>query len=153
MAQQQTVLTSDLPVSHRRIVEEFYRYMFEEHDAASGARLYTEDATLIEPPALTPIKGRKAIQEELEGWLRAFPDMNARIENVFGSGDWFAVELRVRGTNTGPLPVGPDSTLPATNKRAEMAVCWLGRVSADGLLAEDHTYFDAASMLEQLGIS
>jgi predicted SnoaL-like aldol condensation-catalyzing enzyme len=142
-----------IPETHRRIVDDFYRALFEQHDAARAAQVYTDDAVLLESGAPGPIQGRKAIEEYIGALLRAFPDFSARIDNVFGTGDWFAAELSVRGTHTGPLEFAPGNVVPATNKRLEMPVCWLGRVSREGLCVEDHTYYDVASMMEQLGLA
>ena len=154
MSRQPTAPLSEVtPDTHRRLVDEFHRAWFEQHDAARAAQIYTEDAVLLESAAPGPIKGRKAIEEYFGALLRAFPDLSAQIDNVFGAGDWFAVELRARGTNTGPLELSPGNTIPATNKRMEMPVCWIGRLSREGLCAEDHTYYDMASMMEQLGLA
>jgi hypothetical protein len=136
---------------YRNVVNGFHQAVFVEHDAKRAVQFYTEDATLWEPlPG--EIKGRKAIQEYLESLLQSFPDISAEIRNVFGSNDWFAAELIVRGTNTGPIDLPTGDTISATGRPVELKVCWLGKVSPDGLCVEDRTYYDNASFIEQLGL-
>jgi hypothetical protein len=125
--------------------------MFVEHDAKRAAQFYTEDATLWEPLA-GEIKGRTAIEEYLASLIQSFPDISAQTVNVFGSDNWFAEELVVRGTNTGPIDLPTGEILPPTGRPVEIKVCFLGRVSTEGLCVEDHTYYDNASFLEQLGL-
>jgi len=43
--------------------------------------------------------------------------------------------------------------VPATNKRCEIGIRWIGKLSPAGLVVEDHTYYDVAGMLEQLGLA
>ena len=59
----------------------------------------------------------------------------------------------MKGTNTGPLEVEPGKTIPPTGKPVELKVCWVGRVSPDGLFTEDRTYDDVASFMQQLGLA
>ena len=134
--------------NHTELVDAFRRAMFVNHDADAVAALYAEDAMLTDPGLDTPLRGREAIAEYHRGFLQAFPDLTAEIRNSFGSGDWFAVELLVRGTHDGPLALGPDQTLEATGKPVTMKVCWIGRIGADAQFVEDHTYYDSRSLLE-----
>jgi len=136
---------------HQKLVEEFRRAMFTDHDPAALGRLYTEDAVLKDAALSEPIRGREAIVAYHASFLRAFPDLSGEALNVFGSGDWFAAEFRVRGTHTGPLELGPDTTIPPTGRSVEVAVCWIGRLSPDGLCREDHSYYDTAPFTSLVG--
>jgi hypothetical protein len=138
---------------HARVVESFQTAFGVQHDARAAARLYAEDATLWDP--LTPgvIRGRKAIEENLASYLRAFPDAGIVVRNVFGAGDWFTAEMTFSGTNSGPLELEPGRTIPPTGKRAETLVCWVVRLTPDGLCAEDRTYYDVFGFLRQLGLA
>lgn len=137
---------------YQKLVEDFHKALFVQHDVRAAAQLYTEDATLWDPMEAGPVKGRTAIEKNLSGYVRAFPDISGEIINVFGSGDRFAAELLLRGSNTGPLELEPGKTAPPTGKRVEMRVCWVGRVAPDGRCSEDHTYYDSASFMQQLGL-
>lgn len=131
--------------NHQKVVDDFRQAMFVDRDPAALARLYSADAVLLDPGADGPIRGNQAIAAYHAAYLRAFPDLTAETVNVFGSGDWFTAEFRVSGTHAGPLEVEPGHALPPTGRKVALDVCWVGRVAADGRLAEDHTYYDSAA--------
>lgn len=128
--------------NYQKVVEDFRNAMFVDHDPAAIARLYTEDAVMMDASQPDLIRGNQAIAEYHGTFLRAFPDLSGEPRNVFGSGEWFAAEFRITGTHTGPLDVGPGQSIPPTGKRIELNACWIGRVAPDGRCAEDHTYYD-----------
>jgi len=84
--------------------------------------------------------GRKGYREFLNNWTTAMPDCKAEIVNVIGGEEWTVVEFIGRGTHTGPL-VGPQGTMPATQKKLDLKCCELLRIK-DGQIAEAHLYFD-----------
>ena len=94
--------------------------------------------------------GRKGYREFLDNWTTAMPDCKVEVVNVAGGDEWTAVEFIGRGTHTGPL-VGPNGTIPATQKKLDLKFCELLRVK-DGQIAEAHLYFDAATLMYQLGV-
>jgi predicted ester cyclase len=130
--------------NHQKLVDDFRRAMFVDHDAAAVGRLYTSDAVLRDVGSPEPIRGRDAIAEYHANFLRAMPDLSAETRNVFGSGEWFAAELRITGTHTGPLQTEAGE-IPPTGRPFSFDACWIGRVSPDGRCAEDHTYYDTAA--------
>lgn len=139
---------------YRQVVEKFQRAMSVQHDARAAVQVYAEDVTAIDftMPAAS-MKGLQAKEAYLATFLRAFPDFSVETRNLFGSGDWFSAEITTRGTHTGPLQLGPGNTIPPTGRRIELPVCWVGRVNADGLCAEERIYYNAASLMEQLGLA
>ena len=137
----------------QQVIEGFREAFFGRHDAEAAAQVYTEDATLWDPTTPETIRGRAAIEANLAAYLTAFPDLDADVTNVISAGEWFVAELTLHGTNTGPLEVEPGVTVPPTGKPVQMKVCWVGRATASGLCAEDRSYYDAASLLAQLGLS
>jgi uncharacterized protein (TIGR02246 family) len=118
-------------------------------DPVAMANLYAEDAVIIEAGEV--IQGRKAIQEHMESMFRAFPDFEIEILTVIPSGNHIAFELALRGTNTGPLTT-PEGEIPPTGKKVEFKVIWIGRISPDGLIEEDRTYYDTVDFMRQLGL-
>ncbi len=135
----------------RAIADRFHEAFGLRHDAKAAAQLYAEDAVLMDPALPEALRGRKAIEEYIGAMLRAFPDLSGENTNIFGTGDYFVWEWVMRGTHTGPL-VGPQGEIPPTGRRAEVRGCSVGRVNAQGLIGEDHIYFDTASMMQQLGL-
>jgi steroid delta-isomerase-like uncharacterized protein len=142
-----------MPFHYRDLVDRFMQVMFVHHDARAAAAMYAQDATLIDPTTPTPIKGRQAIEKNLENYARAFPDISGEVKNLFGSGDWLVAEVATRGTNTGPLEISPGNTIPPTGKLVETRICWIVRVNTQGLIAEDRTYYDLYNLMTQLGLT
>jgi steroid delta-isomerase-like uncharacterized protein len=136
---------------YRAIAERFREAFAVRHDARAVAELFSEDATIWEPMMAEPLKGRKAVEEWYEAMLRAFPDVSGETTNVFGARDYFAWEWVMRGTHTGPL-VGPQGEVPPTGRRAEVRGCEVCRLDAQGLIYEARSYWDSASMMQQLGL-
>lgn len=129
--------------SYQKLVDDFHKAMFVDHDASAIARLYTEDAVLKDASSPEPVRGNEAIGEYHAVFFRAFPDLSAEFLNVFGSGEWFAAEVRFSGTHSGPLEIGPGEVIPPTGRKITADGCWIGRISPDGRCAEDHTYYDS----------
>lgn len=123
---------------------------FESCDAEATANLYEEDADYYLYPDV--IKGRAAIKESMEDWFTAFPDTKWELQNLMSSGDTFVAEGIFKGTHSGPMRT-PDGEIPATGRTVEMPCCFIGRVSENGLIAEDRTYLNQVIMMEQLGLT
>jgi predicted ester cyclase len=128
--------------NHQRLVDDFRKAMFVDHDPEAIARCYSEDAIMTDPNHPTPLRGARAIADYHASFLRAFPDLSGETINVFGSGEWLAAEFRVTGTHTGPLDTGDGHPLPPTGQRIDLRVCWIGRMTPDGRCSEDRSYFD-----------
>lgn len=118
-------------------------------DPVAMANLYAEDAVVIEPGEV--LRGREAIQKHMEGFLRTFPDLKIEFLTILPSENHIAFEMVVRGTNTGPM-LSPEGEIPPTGKKVEFKAVWIGRISPDGLIEEDRTYYDTADFMRQLGL-
>ena len=75
---------------------------------------------------------------------RAFPDLQAHIEDVVAAEDKVAVRLRFRGTHDGEF-LG----IPPTGRAIEYVSHEFYRI-ADGLIAEEWICSDTATLLRQL---
>jgi uncharacterized protein (TIGR02246 family) len=122
---------------------------YESFDATAMANCYAEDAIVAEPGGV--IRGRKAIQEHLEGWLRTFPDVKMEFLTILPSGNHIAFEMLMRGTNTGAM-ISPEGEIPPTGKKVELKAVMILRISPEGLIEEDRTYYDTADFMKQLGL-
>lgn len=118
-------------------------------DAIAMANLYAEDAIIIEVGEV--IRGRKAIQEHMEAMFRAFPDLEIEFLTVLPSGNHIVFEMAVRGTNKGPM-MSREGEIPPTGKKVDFKAVWIGRISPEGLIEEDRTYYDTADFMRQLGL-
>ena len=92
-----------------------------------------------------PRHGRDEWRAGFELMRRAFPDLEARIEDIVAAGDKVAVRLRFRGTHAGEF-LG----FAATGRTVEYVSHEFYRI-ADGLIAEEWICSDMATLLGQLG--
>ena len=120
-------------------------------DAAALAKLYTEDAIMIMSGEPEPIQGRKAIEENQAAFLRAMPDFKVEFTLILISGDHITFEGVSRGTFTGPL-TSPEGNIPPTGRSVAIKFVFIAKVTKEGLIEEDRTYFDTAEYMRQLGL-
>jgi steroid delta-isomerase-like uncharacterized protein len=123
---------------------------FNKRDIDKNLSLVTDDVKWTNIPFNVTHTGRSGIRDFLGGWTTAMPDCKVEVLNVFASDDWTVGEFIGRGTHTGPL-VGPQGTIPATQKKLELKFCEIFKIK-NGQIAEARVYFDAATMLRQLGV-
>jgi steroid delta-isomerase-like uncharacterized protein len=91
-----------------------------------------------------PQHGRDVWRHGFEMMRRAFPDLQAHIEDIFAAEDKVAVRLRFHGTHSGEF-LG----FAATGRAIEYVSHEFYRV-ADGLIAEEWICSDTATLLHQL---
>lgn len=97
-----------------------------------------------------PLKGKSGARKIQDIFDRAFPDLKVKMYNVMAKGNTVAAEQILIGTNTGPLE-GPNGTLPPTNRRIRIHLGIFWRFNARGQIVEQHSYWDTATMMRQLG--
>jgi steroid delta-isomerase-like uncharacterized protein len=120
---------------------------FNRGDAGAVAAMYAEDARFHDQAAPGPIEGREAVREYIDGYLKAFPDLRWERIGVEIDGNVGVEEWRASGTHDGDLP-----GLPATHRRMTIDGCSVLHFEDDGLVHEEHNYWDEAAMLRQLGV-
>jgi steroid delta-isomerase-like uncharacterized protein len=121
------------------------------HDPNKFASYIDDNIVWHDTSTPEPIRGKADAQEFLNKWITGFPDFTMKTQNTVISEDKIAVELEFAGTNTGPLKVGEQPELPATNRRVVNKGCYFGKVR-DGKFVEIRTYPDLAGMMMQLGL-
>lgn len=72
--------------------------------------------------------------------------------SIFEKGDRAAGEIRLTGTNSGPLAT-PIGEVPATGRRMDMREALAGRITAENLIVEDRRYYDIGTLMQQLGLA
>jgi steroid delta-isomerase-like uncharacterized protein len=122
---------------------------FASGDPAAVAALYTEDAIYYDNAEV--IRGREAIAENYAGILQAFPDVQSEFWSMMTCGKTFIYQLTWRGTHTGPLAT-PEGDIAPTGNKIEMQAAFFAKMSPDGLIREDRSYYDSAQMMRQLGL-
>lgn len=119
-------------------------------DGATVAQRYTDTATIL-GQSDEPLRGSKAISDNYDSYFRAYPDFSFELKSSMEDGRLLSCEGIVRGTHNGPLAT-PDGDIAPTGRKVEIDVAAFFDITADGLIAEDRTYFDSAVMMSQLGL-
>lgn len=127
-----------------------YTDAFNRRDVEAYGKLYANDAVVIDPFYPTPLVGRNAQKEDLGTFLRGFSDLRLEFVKVVESNDGGAFEVRMTGTNDGPLTT-PAGEMPPTGKRIDLRGAGFIRLSGDGLVLEEHRYYDSGVLMRQLG--
>jgi steroid delta-isomerase-like uncharacterized protein len=126
---------------------------FSKHDLDALVKLYAEDAVAYDPMYPEPLRGRDAIRKDAATFFKGFPDMRLEIINTIEKDDRNgADEVRLIGTQTGPLETPMGQVLPPTNKRVEMRGGAFTRLNERGEIVEERRYYDVANVLRQLGV-
>jgi len=125
---------------------------FNRHDLDGFVGIYSSDAVVNDPAYPEPLKGHEAIRKDISDFFTAFPDLQVRLVNSLATGDAIAAEWSMTGTHKGPLP-GPSGTIQPTNKTFEVSIGTFETLDSAGRIAEEHRYYDQASLFTQLGIA
>lgn len=96
-------------------------------------------------------RGPPGVRQFMEHWANAFKDAKVEIKRVVANDDSFAAEFLGRGTHTGALE-SPTGTIPPTKRRIELPCCEVGTIEK-GKIRSGSTYYDAATIMHQLGLT
>jgi steroid delta-isomerase-like uncharacterized protein len=91
-----------------------------------------------------PLRGRETWRQGFELMKRAFPDLEARIDDLVAAEDRVAVRVSFRGTHAGEF-----QGIPATGRTVQYVSHEFYRV-ADGMIVEEWICSDMASLFRQL---
>ena len=114
---------------------------------------YSENAEITSPESPTPLRGKSALRENIQGWMKAFPDITGDVETSVVSEKEVAFLVHFSGTNRGEIVLGPGQTIPATNKKVDMPVAIFATLDANGKIVKERDVFDSAAYMQQLGIT
>ena len=91
-----------------------------------------------------PLRGRETWRQGFETMRRAFPDLEARIDDLVSDGDRVAVRVSFRGTHQGEF-----QGIPPSGREIHYVSHEFYRVE-NGLIAEEWICSDMASLFRQL---
>jgi uncharacterized protein (TIGR02246 family) len=114
------------------------------HDAAKVAALYEPTGKLV-IPGLPEISGKDGLMAEAKNNFTAYSDFKVAVTRVFIKGNTAAFEWVVTGKNDGPLMGQKPSGRPMGVAGASVAT-----YDDDGLVKEEHRYFDLPTLQSQL---
>jgi steroid delta-isomerase-like uncharacterized protein len=92
----------------------------------------------------SPLQGRDIWRQNVDQMYRAFPDLRADIDDIFGSDGRVAVRLTFHGTHQDEF-----QGVPATGRRVTYQSLELYRI-ADGRIAEEWIASDVTSLMAQI---
>ena len=124
---------------------------WDQHDADGFVRLLTDDCVVTDDMEPAPMRSREEARRYAESWFTAFPDMRVETKNRVIGDDGMAVELELRGTNTGPLTLGGNQ-VAATGRRIAAGVNVFMKAEG-GRIQEIHSHSDSLTMMNQLGLA
>jgi steroid delta-isomerase-like uncharacterized protein len=126
-----------------------HREMFkavENQDFGKLRALYHPEYTYMSGDGVEQ-KGADAGVAVAEMYTKAFQDLSFEIRNQFTpSSDVSIIEFTARGTHKEEL-----EGIPATGRQVEVVVCNVIEVR-DGKIYREREYYDALSMMQQLGV-
>jgi steroid delta-isomerase-like uncharacterized protein len=131
------------PAANAELVRAGFR-AFNAGDADGCMALAAPDLIINLAELHEPRHGREAWRQGFEVMRRAFPDLQAHIEDIVAAQDKVAVRLRFRGTHSGEF-----LAIPATGRAIEYVSHEFYRI-AGGLIAEEWICSDTATLLRQL---
>ncbi len=137
-----------MPLSTREVALAWLS-AFHRHDAAAAAALYHENAIntqfAVDPPGGGTI-GRAALLAGFTDFFNAFPDSTTQLDNLLVDHDRAAFEWTGTGTWKGPFAGKPPS-----GRFYTLQGCGFIRV-VDGLIIEQHGYWDRHTWFGQIGL-
>jgi steroid delta-isomerase-like uncharacterized protein len=115
------------------------------------ADLVTEDVQWENVASGETFSGPEGLKQFMRGWVDAFSDGKSEIQEVHAGEDFVVVEFAGRGTQDGPLR-GPAGEIPPTNQSIDVQFCDVYHTQ-DGKISHGRSFFDAATMMGQLGVN
>lgn len=135
----------------RAFVKDFVNAI-DRKDPESVLHYYADNVELTDPTTPQPLRGKDGIRKNLEQWGSAMSETSVEIKEALTSGNKAVVLFEARGRHTGELELGPGERIPATNKPVRLEMANFLTLDNQGKVTKDHTIFDAASLMMQLGL-
>jgi steroid delta-isomerase-like uncharacterized protein len=117
---------------------------FSAGDTERLLRVVSPDLVMHFAEAPEPLRGREVWLQGFELMKRAFPDLEAQVDDVVAAGDKVAVRVTLDGTHSGEF-----QGMPATGRRIHYVSHEFYRVE-DGVIAEEWICSDMSSLFRQL---
>lgn len=128
----------------RRHLEAFNRADWDTYLA-----LCADDVVYSETGTGREVRGVDALGSLARGWKEAMPDVAGEPLRTVAQGDTVVLEVRWRGSQTGPL-VGPAGTLPPSGRSADTLATMWSRWDGERVVEMRH-HLDMLAFLTQIG--
>lgn len=123
---------------------------FNNRDFDGAVAQVAENIELLNVPLGVTLHGPEGYRQSIQAWATAFSDSQVEVTNIVAGEEGAVIEFRGRGTHTGPLN-GPAGEIPATGRSVDIPFCEVMQIK-NGKISSIHTYYDAATMMGQLGL-
>lgn len=121
-------------------------------DASRVLEHYAENVEFKDPSQPQVSRGKDALRKNTEKWFQGFDNIRFDVKDVIQTGNKAAILFEASGRHSGELEIAPGERIPATNKNVKMEIAEFVTLDDNGKITRDHTIFDAASMMTQLGL-
>lgn len=121
-------------------------------DPESILRHYADDCELTDPTTQQPLRGKEGVRKNVTQWANAMSELEIDVKESVTAGNKAVLLFEGRGRHTGELEMGPGEKIPATNKPLRLEVANFLTLDSSGKITKDHSIFDVASMMMQLGL-
>jgi steroid delta-isomerase-like uncharacterized protein len=140
--------TNDLTPTEQRNLDAFSGVFphWNNRDIPRMLTFYNDDIVWRNVAMQETYHGKEEVRKFLEHLFGALPDLELDVTLRTARGKYVAEEYVIRGTHLGEF-----FGIPPTGKRLEIPAMSMVELR-DGKLKEDHFYYDAASVLRQMGI-
>jgi steroid delta-isomerase-like uncharacterized protein len=129
-----------------------YLAAFNSHDIDKLLSFYTIDCTLEDTGLGMVYNGQQQLGMFHSNFFQAFPDIKMEFKTDFRSGDWWATESVLIGTNTGNIPsIGGMPEIPATNRNINLKGAMIVQLRGEKINRQTN-YWNMATYLMQLGL-
>jgi steroid delta-isomerase-like uncharacterized protein len=114
------------------------------------AEHFAPDAEVKNVPTGDEYHGPEGYLQFARGWAAAFPDLGIEILKIHAADGWAVVEYALRATHTGAV-ISAGGFVPPTWSHVELQLCDALELR-DGQVTRLTCYFDAGTMLRQMGL-
>ena len=130
---------------NKALERRMYEEIFNKKNMAAIEQFYATDWVCRPwPPGMPP--GLEGMKQGMKLENKAFPDMQAKLEDMIAEGDKIACRWTATGTHKGEF-----MGIPATNKQVTVTGIHIDRI-ADGKIVETWNYSDMMEVMQQLGM-
>jgi ketosteroid isomerase-like protein len=134
---------------NERIIRELYAVAEgDRFNMETFVSAFSDDGYMTNIPAGATLRG-KAMGDYIGALTTAFPDIHRELFKVYVTGNVVVVELAIRGTHKGELPL-PSGTLALTGRTIDVPCCDVFHLE-NGKVTSFHCYNAASVMQQQLG--
>ena len=130
---------------NKAVVLRFWEEVFNARELDLIDSLFTEDY-VYHGAGGQEVRGGEGLKQFLTMYFKAFPDLRAEIEDIFGEDDKVVSRAMCRGTHKGEL-----MGMPPTGKQIAIRVICTNRFAGQRV-AEDWELPDLFGMMLQLGV-